>query len=395
VGGGTDRIYLDLGQPDWQVVEVSPEGWRLVACPPVYFRRTKGLLALPQPAPGGDLSALCDILNLGDQRNWQLAVAWLLGCLMPQGPYPVLVLYGEQGSAKSTTAKGLRSLIDPHATLLRAAPREERDLAVAAHNGWVIGFDNLSNVRPWLSDALCQVLTGAGFAGRKLYTDDEEAVIVAARPALLNGIAAEMIGRPDLLDRSLVLELPLISNVSRKTEAEVWGQLQAERPRLLGALLDAAVVGLRNLHTQPIGELPRMADFAKWVEACGPALGWRPGEFLAAYGDARADLEYQALILWPVYHILEGLLKQDHAYQGTVLGFLQRLNDLRHWSEDATLKAEWPRTAKALATELRRFAPALRRVGIEVQWLKRRSTGCQVHIWRRAPQTAALPAEAG
>ena len=41
---------------------------------------------------------------------------------------PVIVLSGEQGSAKSTFSSILRALLDPNTAPLRALPREDRDL---------------------------------------------------------------------------------------------------------------------------------------------------------------------------------------------------------------------------------------------------------------------------
>jgi hypothetical protein len=38
----------------------------------------------------------------------------------------------------------LRSLLDPNTAPLRALPREDRDLFIAANNGHVLAFDNVS-----------------------------------------------------------------------------------------------------------------------------------------------------------------------------------------------------------------------------------------------------------
>ena len=149
----------------------------------------------------GRSTALRAFLNLASDDDFNLAVAWLLAALRPTGPYPVLVLTGEQGSAKSTCARMLRALVDPHEAALRAPPRNEHELFIAARNAHVLAFDNLSTVLAWLSDALCRLSTGAGFAARKLYTDDEESVISAERPVLLNSIDA-VVTRGDLADRA-------------------------------------------------------------------------------------------------------------------------------------------------------------------------------------------------
>ena len=79
----------------------------------------------------------------------------------------VLVLHGEQGAAKSTTARVLRRLCDPNTAPLRAAPRGVRDLMIAATNSWPFCFDNLEHLPPWISNALCRLATGGGFATRR------------------------------------------------------------------------------------------------------------------------------------------------------------------------------------------------------------------------------------
>jgi hypothetical protein len=307
-----------------------------------------------------------------------MSVAWVLAALRPAGPYPVLVLYGEQGSAKSTTAEGLRHLIDPHVIPLRAAPRTDEQLMVAAQNSWVLAYDNISDVRPWLSDTLCQVATGTGFGSRKLYTNDEEVGFRVSRPVLLNGIASEMVNRPDLLDRALVLELPNIPDTSRRTREDVWRDLEAVRPHFLGALLDAVVVGLRNLPNVHLEKLPRMADFVKWVESCGPALGWKQGEFAEACQQSRDDLDGQALGLWVVYPALCRLLKKHRVIESTVARLLEVLNGMRKQGEFH--HSEWPGSAKALGSQLRRYKPNLRRFGIEVEHTGKGRAGCGVRI---------------
>jgi hypothetical protein len=92
---------------------------------------------------------------------------------------------------------------------------------IAANNGHVLAFDDLSSLSPWLSDALCRLASGGSFAVRQLYTDDEEVLFKAARPTLLNGIE-DVIGQPDLADRAIFLALGPIEEVQRRSESELW-----------------------------------------------------------------------------------------------------------------------------------------------------------------------------
>jgi hypothetical protein len=182
------HIYLDLADDLWRAVEIGPDGWRLNRCPPVRFRRRAGMLALPVPEQGGSIEALLPFLNLSCRNDFVLVVAWLLATLRSSGPYPLLAISGEQGSAKTVLSKMLKALVDPNAAPVRALPRDERELMIAANNGYLLAFDNLSGLPAWLSDALCRLASGGSFAVRQLYTDDDEVLFQAARPLLLNGI---------------------------------------------------------------------------------------------------------------------------------------------------------------------------------------------------------------
>ena len=228
---------------------------------------------------------LAAFLNLRSRTDFVLVVAWLLAALRCRGPYPLLGVSGEQGSAKTVLTKILRSLVDPNVAPLRALPRENRELFIAANNGHVLAFDNLSNLPPWISDTLCRLASGGGFAVRQLYSDQDEVLFEAARPIILNGIE-DVITRADLADRAIFLSLPPIMEAQRRPEDEFWRKFEIARPRILGALLDAAAQGLRALPQVRLQRLPRMADFALWAAACETAF-WPAGTFEQAYWNNR------------------------------------------------------------------------------------------------------------
>jgi hypothetical protein len=99
------RIYLDLADEQWRAVDIGPDGWRVVECPPVRFRRPAGILPLSVPERGGSIAALNSFLNLASRNDFVLIVAWLLAALRAGGPYPLLAISGEQGSAKTVLSK--------------------------------------------------------------------------------------------------------------------------------------------------------------------------------------------------------------------------------------------------------------------------------------------------
>jgi hypothetical protein len=180
VGGLDEQLYLDLGDATWRAVEIDSTGWRVIDNPPVRFRRAAGMQPLPVPVAGGSIEVLRSFLNVQSDNDFVLVVAWALAVLRNRGPYPVIVLSGEQGSAKSTFSAILRALLDPNTAPLRALPREDRDLFIAASNGHVLAFDNVSGLPGWISDTLCRLATGGGFAVRQLYTDQDEVLFDAA-----------------------------------------------------------------------------------------------------------------------------------------------------------------------------------------------------------------------
>jgi hypothetical protein len=304
-----DAIYLDLCNEAWEAVEITARHWRVVKEPPVKFRRTRGMLALPTPIRGGRITDLRPFVNVANDDDFVLILSHPLAALRPSLPCPVLVLHGEQGSAKSTAARVLRNLVDPAEPLLRSLPRDSRDLYIAASNSWIVALDNVSGLPIWLSDDLCRLATGGGFATRELYSDDEEKIFSALRGIILNGIT-EIATRSDLLDRSILVELPTIPKGKRRSEDDFWREFEKVRPGILGALLDAVVCGLKNLPTTRLQTSPRMADFATWIVACEPVLGWPAGAFLRAYERNRSeanDVSLEAsLIGEPILEIARG-----------------------------------------------------------------------------------------
>jgi hypothetical protein len=363
VGGLDNRLYLDLGDETWRAVEIDTTGWRVIDRPPVRFRRAAGMLALPRPERGGSIDALRKFINVKD-NDFVLAVAWLLAALRNTGPYPVLAVSGEQGSAKSTGSKILRALVDPNTAPLRALAREDRDLFIAATNAHALVFDNVSRLPTWTSDTLCRLATGGGFAVRQLYTDQDEVLFDAMRPVILNGIE-DVIERPDLAERAMFLTFEWISEERRRPETEFWSEFEREHPHIFGALLDAMVVGLANRAKVKLTSLPRMADFAVWAAACELAL-WPAGTFAAAFAANRKELIEGVLDADTIASAIRALMATRGEWLGTASELLSALEVVA--GEKAVKSRNWPTSVEALGRGLRRPATFLRKVGIEIRF---------------------------
>lgn len=352
-------IWLDIADDQWQAIQVTATGWKIVANPPVHFLRNKSTRPLPMPAPGGNVDALWDLVNAPEEERL-LILAWILETYRADTPYALLELSGEQGSAKSTTQTILRRFIDPNQVALRGKPKTVEDIFIGASNAHLLSYENLSGISNDQSDALCTCCTGGGFAARQLYTNNEESTLEAHCPVVLNGISPVVL-RPDLLDRSISVLLPVIE--TRLTDDELRDAVEKSAPRIMGALLDLlsdTLAELPKVHIHP-AQLPRMADFAKLGEAIARTQGYPEGYFLSLYSDHRKTAISRTIDASPLATAMVAYADRGNKYAGTVKGLLEILNEYRpdHERDDY-----WPRSPKGLADGLRRYAPALRQLGI-------------------------------
>jgi hypothetical protein len=356
------KIFIDLANDAWQAVEITSQGWRVVSRPPVKFRRPRGLAPMPTPQYGGGLANLRPFVNCRNE-DWPLVVAWICGAFS-SGPYPILILQGEQGTAKTTTARALKSLVDPGHSLQRAAPKEIRDLMISAANSWCLSFDNLSDTRLWISDAFCRLATGGGLSTRELYSDDSEIFLDVRRPLVLNGIDS-LVNRADLADRAILLELPPLQDANRRPEADLWREFEAAQPGILGAIFNSLAAALANVNSVKLARLPRMADFAVWVVAAEPALPWEAGSFLTAYDRNRAAVRDHSLEGDVVAVAVRSFMEHGQEWEGTPTELLNRLTE--EAGDLVSRGKAWPKTANSLSNRLRRAAPFLRANGIHYE----------------------------
>ncbi len=384
----TDGYWIDLGDADWRAILITEGNWSIVAHPPVKFIRTKTTRPLPEPARGGGVDELWALVNVPEGERL-LVLAWILESLRAGTPYPLLELTGEQGAAKSTAQRIFRGFVDPSEVALRGRPKTVEDIFVAASNSHLLSYENLSALSNDQSDALCTVCTGGGYSARQLFTNGEESVLKAHAPVVLNGISPVVL-RPDLLDRTVSVSLPVI--VQRVTEGEIDRQVAELAPRIFGGLLALFVdtLGMLPKVQIPAHDLPRMADFCRLGEAMSRALGHRDGTFVTLYTAHRREAISRTLEASPIAQAIVAFVERGGAHNGPVNHLLTRLNELKpeHEREDY-----WPRSPKGLADALRRYAPALRQVGIKATIeTARRRDGVYCHVESADSMRARVPA---
>jgi len=370
------RFYLDLTNEEWTVVEISAGGWKIVPAEvlPVRFVRAKDALSLPSPDPAGRISDI-DVFLPDNDRIRAYIKTFMLSALRPDAPQPILAIIAPQGAGKSTIARIVKNLLDPAHSNLRGAPHERRDVTAAARNSYLLAFDNLSMIEPWLSDNLCRLSTGGGFGGRQLYTNDEEAIFDAIRPIIVTAID-DVIIRGDLADRALTIALPARDDDAGYTEEDpFWEEFELARPSILGGVLTAASVALRRLpevrakvRAKKIN-LPRMADFALFGTAAEPALGIKENAFVGLLRDERNAASVLVLESDVIFAPLRAVLEKE-PFNGYPADLLDALNSAM--SDDAIRRdRRWPKTAAKLRNQIKRLEPDLRRAGIVVTWADR------------------------
>ena len=359
-----NNIYIDLCNDKWEVIKITKDGCGVIQDSPVKFTRSQRMKALPYPKEGGNWEDLGQLVNVEDEKDRILIISWLIQCFNPQGPYPILILEGEHGAAKTSTSRCLRDIVDPSRLKDQSPPKDERDLIIAATNSLVLAYDNLSGCAPWLSDAFCRLATGSGLSTRELYTDAEETLFSACKPLILSGIDA-IATRADLADRSIILNLQPIPEYRRKTEKDLNRIFKEKHPYLLGLLCKAVSEGQRNFASTTLECYPRMADFAKQVVACEPALPWGKGEFMNAYQGNRDKAVEQTIESSVVGSAVLELMESVTTWEGTAT---ELLSELEKFTNEKTIKMkQWPKAPHILSRKLKRLSNSLRKMGISYE----------------------------
>ncbi len=196
---------------------------------------------------------------------------------------------------------------------------------------------------------------------------------------ILNGID-EIVGRGDLIDRCIFLHLPTISDKRRRLESAFWLEFEAASPRLLGALLTAVSGGLSMLLA---GQFAGLAAHGRFRPMGGGRRSW-PGLATRGLpgGSTTPIAGRPALPSWKTARSpLRPAEMMDGArgtYRGTASMLLEGLGSMT--PAEITRSAQWPKTPRLFARILRRIAPQLRLIGINIRF-DRRPNAREIKIW--------------
>jgi hypothetical protein len=362
-----DAYYIDTGDKSGRAFKITADGWEIVANPPVMFVRGIGNEAYAEPlAPGlGNLEDLWRIVNVPEDERDRV-LAWSIECHRPETMYPLLFLYGGAGSAKTTTQRNLRRLVDPNRNPLGGNAATVRDLRATVNGVHVISKENISDLSGAEQDFLCSLATGdAGGSERQHYSHDGVHVLSVKRPVVLNGIT-DCVTRPDLLARTIVVKLK--EPTEYRTEIEMQRLERELMPSILGGYLDLFSATLREL---PKVELSsgdrkhRLVDYVQLGEAVSRARKKEPGTFVSQYERRRQEEVGDLIEDNPVAGALRKLVLLP-GRKGTFRGTMGELHN--HLSIWKTVIRGLPSNARGLRGELNRIVGSLERAGIKVEF---------------------------
>jgi hypothetical protein len=356
-------IWYDLG--DGRALRITPDGWEIIAEPPILFSRYEHQRPQVEPVSGGDIQRIFDFVSIKNSNVRLLFLAWLVSCFVPDIPHAVLLLYGPQGAGKSSLFRIIRRIADPSLLEGMALPRDQNELIQKMSHHWTCLFDNVDGLPPWQSDALCRAVTGEGSSKRQLYTDDDDIVYCFRRVIGLNGINIAAT-RPDLLDRSILIELERIDGGQRREESELETAFQDARPHILGGILGVLSRAMKIKPSIQLTHRPRMADFARWGCAIAEALGHTTDEFLRAYGTNIRTQNAEVLDSHPVAGAIMALMQGRDEWEGEPSELLGVLEEVAEREKINTRAKTWPGAAHILTRRIKEVQANLRVAKIQI-----------------------------
>ncbi|HAS6026990.1 TPA: hypothetical protein I7142_23735 [Vibrio vulnificus] len=226
--------------------------------------------ALPPLAEQGDWKKLLPYLNM-EKKHQFLFIAWLLHTMTlvrdPDTAYPILVIYGGQGTGKSTFCKRIiRALLDPRAAKIKSFPNKKENLAIALQNEFTSIYDNMRSLTKSWSDYLCIVATYGVEEKRKLYSDGDSVKFDLHGSLVLNGIH-DFIEEPDLASRSIYISMKQLSAEQRVNGKVMLQSLEEDLSEIYTGLLELLAKILDVLPTVSIKKAGRLNEFSRFLAA--------------------------------------------------------------------------------------------------------------------------------
>lgn len=404
VGGDiNETMYYDLTNPEFEAIKLTASGWSKQHAP-IIFAHYSNQLPQVNPLRQYDVDIFerfLSLTNLKTEDDRLLLKCYIVSLFIPGFPKPVLMLHGEQGSAKSTLQELIKTLVDPSSIKLLSFPRDVNELVQQLAHRYVAYFDNLSYIKGWISDELCKAVTGGGFSKRRLYSDDDDIAYSFMRCIGFNGINLAA-SKPDLLERGLIIQLERIPKERRRKINNIWREFESLRPQLLGYIFDLIVKVMQSIRQGGIElkEHPRMADWSEISEIISRCMGNPDDAFLEAYYRNIGLQTEEAISANPIAQCIGKLVEKQQTgiWVGSVTTLLEELETIA--TTDLKMNVRrlegWSKAPNALSRRLNEVATNLREVGIIIDRIHDPSTNIRmVQIRKLSPESPESPTSTG
>jgi Bifunctional DNA primase/polymerase, N-terminal len=372
-----DAICYDLTDVQWRYVKISKDGWQIKDDLSIMFvRHNQVAQVLPDRNYDRDvLDRLIGLTNVKDDKDKLLLKVYIVSLYIPDIAHTMLIVHGEQGAAKSLLQRLIKQLVDPSRPVLLTLHANKDEFVQQLSHNYVAYYDNVRSTPKWLADEACKAVTGIGQTKRKLYTNDEDVVYEYKRCLGFSGINI-CLTEPDVLDRSILIELMRIPRDKRKLESQILAEFEQIKPKVLGYIFDVLVKALQIKPGLRLNDLPRMADFALWGEAISQAMGNPPLSFPNTYYENIGRQNIEAIESHPLAHVIAKYFEvygENQELKGSPLDILETLEAFAQDHKIPTDSKRWPKSPNALSRRLNQIRSNLLE-GLEIEVTIERTT---------------------
>lgn len=374
-----NRIYYNLNNSENEVVRIDDSEIvvltqsELSLDDPVFVSsKNMGVQVKPQDS---DAASLPDVikkyLNLASENDIVLLICTIVAWFWPNQARPILLLCGPAGSGKSVASEIIQFSVDPSRIPCPLLPSTTQNLATVLADNYLCVFDNISQIKPEISDMLCQAIYFGAYSTRKLYSDGDVYTNTFRNCLVLNGIG-NFATRGDLMDRCVKINLQRISTQQRERLSDLRGNFQKDLPIILGAVFDLVKRTLPLVGTIKVGAAPRLADFYCLGGAISKALWGSEQVFFDAFAQNEeskfADMVNDDPFSAAVKQFAEKMGTRTLRLEPTE--FFEKLKAQVGIVEYSNAKNNFPQSASALGKRIPRIQPALAAIGIDIAQTK-------------------------
>src|SRR5699024_6078267 len=226
----------------------------------------------------------------------------------------------------------------------------------------------------WMSDILCQAVTGGSDVARALYTDDDLRIIEFQGVVGFTGIDVGALAG-DFAERCVWADLSVIPKTERRSERELNALWEESYGSMVGGLFDLIVKTLERLPEVHLAEKPRMADFAEVLAAVDIATG---ANGLEHYSRSQASVSEEIVATDKFLQAISAQIVDRWEGTGKELyNLLPRPVDDKFWPEE-----------RGVSGKLKKVAPDLRKAGWTVDVISSSETSKRSKRWVLVPPGA-------